>query len=88
MQDFEYLGFFHEDFHIDNQHSKDDIKAIFASAEWQHFYDTVQNNQREAPNTCKYHCGIKNGKVKTMTEKMRGDGTILGRERLIDLKEL
>lgn len=86
--EFDYLGFFHEDLHIDSLKNVDDIRGVFQSDEWLHFYDILENKQREAPKTCKQHCGISNGKVRSKTDKINEEGRILGSYELINIKEL
>jgi hypothetical protein len=67
--DLEMYGFFHEDFFIDNLKTPEDIKEIFKSDEWEHFYDVLMNNPEIAPNVCKQHCGIRDDGVVPATSK-------------------
>lgn len=74
IKEFEYLGFFEEDLHIDSQNTADDIRSIFTSPEWEHFYHLVRYDQSNAPATCHHHCGIFNGRQAKVTEKVDSAG--------------
>ena len=58
-------GFYQKKFHIDNLHTKEDIKNVFMSDTWQDFYMGLFNNPESAPRNCRTFC-VKNKNVHSL----------------------
>jgi len=58
-KEFNLLGFFKEDFHIDNLNSADGVKAVINSDEWQDFYKDLLEDPENSPEICKEFCKAK-----------------------------
>lgn len=86
----EFFGIFHDEFFIDNLNTPEDVKAVFKSDEWQFFYDTIENNPNNAPDICKHHCKVRDGKRVNMTQKIDEEGRDIAAAsvKLIDMLDL
>lgn len=73
-KELEFFGIFHEDFFIDNLKTPEDIKSVFNSDEWNHFYNFVEENPDKAPHACKSHCMVIDGEHISLTEKIDHEG--------------
>lgn len=58
-REFQLLGFFKDEFRIDNINSIEDVKAVLNSEEWQDFYKDLFLDPENSPEICKEFCKAK-----------------------------